>query len=70
MKDTKTQEVFVKEDCIVNFIPTMLLDIIKNTNGTTAAVESHRNEDVKRQDHFLGLLHEARELRLMKPNEG
>jgi hypothetical protein len=41
-------------------IPDMLMDVIKNTNGTQAAVESSRNETVKRQDSLLGLLDVAR----------
>ena len=39
--------------CAMVMVPDMLLDIIKNTVGTQAAVESSRNETVKRQDNLL-----------------
>lgn len=50
MKEVISQEVRVEHDCAVNRIPLMLLDVIKNTGGTQAAVEQRGNESIKRHD--------------------
>lgn len=46
--------------CAMLMIPDMLIDVIRNTIGTQAAVESSRNESVRRQDAMLNILGEAR----------
>ncbi len=56
MKDPRSQEVYIKEECAITTLAPMLVEIIKNTASTQAAVESERNETVRRQDAFLSLL--------------
>ena len=56
MKNTQTQQLYIEEKCAVNVIAPMLVEVIKNTASTQAAVESSRNETVKRQDEFLNII--------------
>ena len=39
-------------DCAVAWLPVLLVDNARHTVGVQAAVESMRNEVVKRQDHL------------------
>lgn len=59
VKSTKTnpqtKESYQFNVCAIVMVPDMLIDVIKNTNGTQAAVEHSRNESVKRQDALLGV---------------
>lgn len=48
----------VEHDCVVVRLPKLLLEVIGKTNGVAAAVESSRNETVKRQDQFLNMVHQ------------
>lgn len=56
MKNIQTQEHYQENKCVVHTIGPMLIELIKNTNGVQAAVESSRNETVIRQDAFLSLM--------------
>jgi hypothetical protein len=56
LKNIHTQELYSESKCVVNTIGPMLVDLIKNTGGVQAAVESSRNESVLRQDAFLKLV--------------
>lgn len=47
-------------DCSDNWRLKLLLEQSKQTRSVAAAVESMRNETVKRQDEFLNLAHQAR----------
>lgn len=69
-KSPQTQEVFPYSNCSIAESSLMLLDIIKNTSGVQAAVESHRNENVVGQQELLNLLTTAQQRRLQMPNEG
>lgn len=53
MKNIKTQEMYLESKCIVNTIGPMLIELIKNTGGVQAAIETQRNENTARQDKFL-----------------
>jgi len=55
-KNLQTQAMDQFNVCAMVMIPDMLLDVIKNTNGTQAAVEHSRNESVKRQDALLNMI--------------
>lgn len=61
---------FPYSNCSIAESSLMLLDIIKNTSGVQAAVESHRNENVVGQQELLNLLTTAQQRRLQMPNEG
>ncbi len=56
MKNLQTQEPYQESKCAINAIAPMLIEVIKNTSGVQAAVESSRNETVVRQDAFLALM--------------
>jgi len=58
--EVTTQKQIPLNTCTLNLIPDMLLDVIKNTNGTQAAVEHRGNEQIKRQDTLLTILDTAR----------
>ena len=55
MKNIHTQELYQESKCAINAIGPMLVEMIKNTGGVQAAVESSRNETTSRQDAFLQL---------------
>ena len=61
VKETKTGEIQDASACAIVKTPILLLEQLRMTNGVQAAVESSRNENLKRQDALLGLLVEARE---------
>lgn len=50
INDPATQKVDVVEDCLVSQLPGMLIELIKKTDGTAAAMESTRNEFVNKAD--------------------
>lgn len=57
MRDVKTGEVSLKHECAVTMIAPMMVELIGKTNSVGAAVESSRNENMKRQDALLALAH-------------
>lgn len=59
IKDLQTQKIERADDCGMAKLPILLIELLRNTNGVQAAVESSRNENVKWQDDLLGLLKTA-----------
>lgn len=55
MKDEK-QKPYLDEACVVTRLPTLMIELLGKTNQVAAAVESSRNETVKRQDAALALM--------------
>lgn len=49
-----------KYGCVDSFLPMLLIENAQQSRQTGAAVESLRNETVKRQDEFLSLQYTAR----------
>lgn len=56
VKDLKTQELYVEGRCVVTALGSIGIELCKNTGGVQAAVESNRNETIKRQDAFLDVI--------------
>lgn len=61
-KDLKSGDLTPYSNCALGEIPVMLIDVIRNTSGIQAAVESHRNEGTQRQDDLLNVLLQNRQL--------
>lgn len=66
VKDLKTGELKRADDCVFAKIPHLLLELLRSQDGTQAAVESGRNESVKRQDALLELMTHAAKLSAIK----
>lgn len=58
----QTGEQIDKWDCAIAWGPVLAVEQARNQCSTTAAVESHRNESVKRQEILLGMIGRARQL--------
>lgn len=69
-KNINTGEIFPSNNCSMSKLPGLLVEVIRNTNGVQAAVESHRNENVVGQHELLNLLTNVQQRRLQMPNEG
>jgi len=60
----QTGETIDEWDCAISWLPILQTEMARTNRGQTAAIESFRNETVKRQEAFLGLAHKANQLRL------
>lgn len=55
VKDLKSGELKRADDCVFAKLPQLMLELLRSQDGTQAAVESSRNESVKRQDKLLNI---------------
>lgn len=46
---------FIDQGCVVTRLPDMLVELIRNTNGTAAAFEQTRNQVVGVRDKIVSL---------------
>ena len=58
-KDPQTDEIVNMFDCSRRWVPTLLLEISQRLNQQGAGIESFRNEMVKTQTNFNGILASA-----------
>jgi hypothetical protein len=63
-KNPQSEEVVDEWACAIQWLPLLSVEVSQTNRGQTAAIESFRNETVKRQDAFLGLAHQASQARL------
>jgi hypothetical protein len=56
VKNIKTGEFEPSNNCAVSKLPGLMVEMLRNTNGVQEAVESARNESVRRQDALLGII--------------
>lgn len=63
VKNIQTGEMNNANDCAISKLPGLLVEGLRATNGVQASVESHRNENVKRQDVLLTMIHEGQQRR-------
>ena len=54
-RDPQSEEVVQRWDCAIAWLPLLNVEMSGTNRGQTAAIESMRNETVKRQDALLGL---------------
>ena len=60
----QTGEQIDEWDCAIGWVPLLMVEMSKTNRGQTAAIESFRNETVKRQDAFLGLANDVSQKRI------
>lgn len=58
-KNPQTNEETDEWSCAIAWLPLMMVEIAQTNRGTSAAVQSMRNEVVARQDLFNGLVSSA-----------
>lgn len=63
VKNLKTGEMENDNNCVVSKLPGLMVEQLRNTNGIQAAVEHSRNENTKRQDVLLNMIHEGSQRR-------
>lgn len=63
VKNIKTGEMANENNCAICKLPGLMVEQLRTTNGVQAAVESHRNENVGRQDALLTMLHHGSQRR-------
>ena len=61
MNNPQTAVTEDKWTCAVALLPILLIENSRASRGTSAAVESFRNESCERQDAFLALAQQAKE---------
>lgn len=61
-KDPQSEQEIDKWDCSIAFMPVLQVEGSQQTRQAGAAVESFRNEMVKGNDQFLGLINQAKAL--------
>lgn len=63
-KDPQSEKIIDEWACAIQWLPLLNVEMSQTNRGQTAAIESFRNETVKRQDAFLGIAHQASQARL------
>lgn len=63
VKNIKTGEMGNDNNCAISKLPGLMVEQLRNANGIQEAVESHRNESVKRQDVLLTMIHQGSQRR-------
>ncbi len=56
VKNIQSGELGTEYNCAVSKLPGLMVEQLKNINGVQTAVESSRNETVKRQDQFINVV--------------
>ena len=64
----QTGEPIDEWDCAISWQPVLSCEMARTNRGQTAAIESFRNESVKRQDALLGLAAQSKKLKISSPD--
>lgn len=60
IRNLDTQEIKQSNDCAIAKLPVIFVESLRTSSGIQEAVESSRNESVKRQDRLLGIFEGAK----------